>query len=122
MRHANGHPRSVPDRVRRFVRGDVGQDLIEYGLLLAFIALVAVAGLQLFGRSVAAKYTTVSSALSTVAAGANGGGGGNAGGAGNTGNAGNGSGNSGNHGNGDNGNHGNGGSGNGNNKSSGRKP
>jgi pilus assembly protein Flp/PilA len=39
-------------RVRRFVRGEEGQDLIEYALLVGLISLVAVAALTLTGSSV----------------------------------------------------------------------
>jgi Flp pilus assembly pilin Flp len=36
----------------RFVRGNDGQDLLEYALLVALIALVAIAGVTTVGQSV----------------------------------------------------------------------
>jgi pilus assembly protein Flp/PilA len=39
-------------RVRQFVRGEEGQDLIEYALLVGLISLVAVAALTLTGSGV----------------------------------------------------------------------
>jgi pilus assembly protein Flp/PilA len=38
--------------IRRLVRDDEGQDLIEYGLLVALIAFVAVAGITATGKAV----------------------------------------------------------------------
>jgi Flp pilus assembly pilin Flp len=38
--------------IRRLVRDDEGQDLIEYGLLVALIAFVAVAGVTAAGKAV----------------------------------------------------------------------
>jgi pilus assembly protein Flp/PilA len=38
--------------IRRLVRDDEGQDLIEYGLLVALIAFVAVAGITSAGKAV----------------------------------------------------------------------
>ncbi len=38
--------------LRRFVRADHGQDLIEYGMLGALIAVVAVAAVTTLGRQI----------------------------------------------------------------------
>jgi len=38
--------------IRRLLRDDEGQDLIEYGLLVALIAFVAVAGITATGKAV----------------------------------------------------------------------
>jgi Flp pilus assembly pilin Flp len=38
--------------LRRLIRSDEGQDLIEYGLLVALIAFVAVAGVTAAGKAV----------------------------------------------------------------------
>ncbi len=43
--------------VRRFIREDHGQDLVEYALLLALIALVVVAGVRTFGTALSTFYT-----------------------------------------------------------------
>ena len=37
------------DRLKTFARGDEGQDLLEYGLLAALIAVVAVTGITALG-------------------------------------------------------------------------
>jgi Flp pilus assembly pilin Flp len=113
---------------------DYGQDLAEYALLLASIALVVILGIQSLGVSIGTKYTRAAASISPAPAAAeNGGappgagqtdnlapGGGtgdnsgnsDAGGGSGNGANGNGNGNNGNHGNGDNGNHGNGNNGN----------
>ena len=38
--------------IRRFRRGEEGQDLLEYGLLAALIAVVALASVQILGTTV----------------------------------------------------------------------
>jgi len=38
--------------LRRLIRNDEGQDLIEYGLLVALIAFVAVAGVTAVGTTI----------------------------------------------------------------------
>ena len=38
--------------IRRFRRGEEGQDLLEYGLLAALIAIVALASVQMLGSTV----------------------------------------------------------------------
>jgi Flp pilus assembly pilin Flp len=48
---------------RRFLRDDMGQDLIEYVLLLAFIALVTIVGLQSVGTATNSKYQVASTAI-----------------------------------------------------------
>jgi len=47
----------------RFVREDEGQDLVEYALLIAFIALLCIAGMQVLGQGVNKKFTDISSSL-----------------------------------------------------------
>jgi Flp pilus assembly pilin Flp len=101
---------------RRFTEDDLGQDLVEYALLLSFLALATLAGMRSLGSGIDAKYTNIAAALTAAdsgvstpgdatpgaGTGASGGGAGGAGsGGGSTGN------------NGDNGNHGAGNNGNG---------
>ena len=38
--------------IRRFRRGEEGQDLLEYGLLAALIAIVALASVSLVGTTI----------------------------------------------------------------------
>jgi pilus assembly protein Flp/PilA len=49
--------------VRRFVREDHGQDLVEYAMLLALIALVVVGGVTAFGTAISTWYTNLAGAL-----------------------------------------------------------
>ncbi len=49
-----------------FARGEEGQDLIEYGLLVMFIALIAVAGVQVLGVGVGQMWTQISTELVAI--------------------------------------------------------
>lgn len=46
-----------------FVRQDEGQDMVEYGILAAFISIVAIATIRLIGPLVDAIYQGVQAAL-----------------------------------------------------------
>jgi pilus assembly protein Flp/PilA len=48
--------------ITRFVREDEGQDLVEYALLIAFIALACIIGLQQLGTAINTTYNSISSA------------------------------------------------------------
>lgn len=48
---------------RRFLREDKGQDMVEYGLLAAFISIVAILALQAIGPLVNDIYEAVRDAL-----------------------------------------------------------
>ena len=56
------------DYVKSFVREDEGQDLLEYALLVALIALVAVGAVTAAGVSVNDIFTSVADQLDTAAA------------------------------------------------------
>ncbi len=49
--------------VRAFVRRDEGQDLLEYSLLVALIALVAVGAVTAAGGSVNGIFTNIAAAI-----------------------------------------------------------
>ncbi len=49
--------------LKRFVREDDGQDMIEYALLGAFISIVAIATLRLIGPAVLGVYDAIQAAL-----------------------------------------------------------
>jgi pilus assembly protein Flp/PilA len=51
----------------RLVREDAGQDLIEYALLAAFIALACVAAMTLVGGGINTLFTKVNKDLSDAA-------------------------------------------------------
>jgi len=53
-------------RLRSLVRQDEGQDLLEYALLVALIALVAYVGVTATGTSVNAVFHTISSKISSM--------------------------------------------------------
>ena len=47
----------------RFVREEEGQDLVEYAMLLAFIALIAIGGVQVLGTTVNLFFDNVATTL-----------------------------------------------------------
>ena len=51
------------NRLRGFVREEEGQDLLEYALLVALIALVAVGAITLAGTSVSTAFNNIASAI-----------------------------------------------------------
>jgi pilus assembly protein Flp/PilA len=54
-------------RMRNLTRDDAGQDLLEYALLVALIALVAVAAVKSSGQAVNSIFTSVASQLQNAA-------------------------------------------------------
>jgi pilus assembly protein Flp/PilA len=53
-------------RVRSFANDESGQDLLEYALLVALIALVAFGAVKLAGNSVNAIFSNIASQLATA--------------------------------------------------------
>jgi Flp pilus assembly pilin Flp len=49
------------ETVKRFVKDDCGQDLIEYGLLIGIITSAVVASIGAIGTKVKSYYTTLQS-------------------------------------------------------------
>ena len=49
--------------VRKFFRGEEGQDLVEYALLLVFLALVAITALPVLGQAVSNVFVRAKSTL-----------------------------------------------------------
>ena len=58
--------------LRSFIGDDEGQDLIEYALLAAFIALAATLAMQTVGISINTLFTTVSTQLGLASTAAGG--------------------------------------------------
>jgi len=56
--------------MKRFVREDEGQDLIEYALLAGFISLVAVAAIKSVGTGVNGVYNNINSQVAAIPGGA----------------------------------------------------
>jgi pilus assembly protein Flp/PilA len=54
----------------RFVREDEGQDLVEYAMLVAFIAFIAIAGVTLFGGALNDWWTAVADGVGAFNTGA----------------------------------------------------
>ncbi len=54
---------SLINHLRTFVRDDSGQDLLEYALLVALIALVAVGAVTLAGTQVSAIFGQIAAAI-----------------------------------------------------------
>ena len=52
-------------RLRNLVRDEEGQDLLEYALLVALIALVCVGAITLAGTNVQTIFNNIAAALST---------------------------------------------------------
>ena len=48
--------------IRRFIRDDAGQDMIEYAVLTAFISIIAWAIIQTIGNDLSALFTNIQSA------------------------------------------------------------
>jgi pilus assembly protein Flp/PilA len=55
------------NRLRALARGDEGQDLLEYALLVALIALVAVGAITLAGTNVNTIFGRIATALAPAA-------------------------------------------------------
>src|SRR5215212_2185382 len=65
--------------VRRFLREELGQDLVEYALLLTCVSLTVIVVMQSLGASLGGKYSAASAAVADAGAGTGARGGGNPG-------------------------------------------
>ena len=52
------------ERLRSFARNEDGAALAEYGILVAFIAIVAITAVTFFGSKVSAKFSEYANKLS----------------------------------------------------------
>lgn len=50
--------------IKRFVAGEEGATMVEYGLMVALIAAVLITVVTALGTNISAKFTSVSSAIS----------------------------------------------------------
>jgi len=50
--------------VRRFIRDEEGAALAEYGVLIAFIAIVAIVAVTFFGSRISEKFSTLANSFS----------------------------------------------------------
>ena len=53
--------------LRNFVKDESGASAVEYGLLVALIAVVIIGAVTMLGTSISTVFTTVSGKVSTVA-------------------------------------------------------
>jgi Flp pilus assembly pilin Flp len=51
------------DTLKRFLRDDTGQDMIEYALLASFISIVAIVAIRAIGPLVNTIYQNIQNAL-----------------------------------------------------------
>ena len=49
--------------VRKFVRDEDGAALAEYGILVAFIAIVAITAVTFFGSKISAKFSALANSF-----------------------------------------------------------
>jgi Flp pilus assembly pilin Flp len=54
------------ESVVRFVRDDEGQDVVEYGLLIATIAIVVLLGVGIFGQQINGWFQHLAARITTV--------------------------------------------------------
>jgi len=52
--------------LREFLKDDSGQDVVEYGLLIATIAIVVLIGVGIFGSNINAWFTTLAGRITTT--------------------------------------------------------
>lgn len=50
-------------RCQQFLDGDEGQDLVEYALLSALIALAAIAGIKSIGTNVSTQFSKIAASV-----------------------------------------------------------
>ena len=55
--------KSIKNAVASFVGNEDGAALAEYGILVAFIAIVAIVAVTFFGSKISAKFTTLANAF-----------------------------------------------------------
>ena len=53
-------------RLSQFVRDEAGQDVVEYGLLIATIAIVVLIGVGIFGNNIQVWFQNLAARITTV--------------------------------------------------------
>lgn len=54
----------IKTAVQKFVANDEGAALAEYGILIAFIAIVAIVAVTFFGSKISAKFSSLANSYS----------------------------------------------------------
>ena len=52
--------------IRQFLRDEDGQDVVEYGLLIATIAIVVLVGISFFGNNISSWFETLADNLAVL--------------------------------------------------------
>ena len=53
-------------RLSQFIRDEAGQDVVEYGLLIATIAIVVLIGVGIFGSNIQIWFQNLAARITTV--------------------------------------------------------
>jgi Flp pilus assembly pilin Flp len=53
-------------QIRRFILNESGQDVVEYGLLIATIAIVVLIGVGIFGGNIQVWFQNLAARITTV--------------------------------------------------------
>ena len=56
--------RRIKNMVQKFGRDEDGAALAEYGILIAFIAIVAIVAVTFFGSKISAKFSSMATSFS----------------------------------------------------------
>ena len=56
----------ITELAQQFVRDEDGQDVVEYGLLIATIAIVVLIGISFFGNNISAWFQTLAGRITTT--------------------------------------------------------
>ena len=63
LTHTKKENTTMLELIKRFVQEEEGQDLVEYALLLVFIALIVIAALPNLGKTVSNVFSNATSVL-----------------------------------------------------------
>ena len=53
-------------RIHQFLVDESGQDVVEYGLLIATIAIIVLIGVGIFGQNINAWFSTLAARITTT--------------------------------------------------------
>ena len=68
--HINTKPRKIledheMEKIKHFLKDESGASAVEYGLLVALIAVVIITAVQLIGTNLSSKFNTVATTVGT---------------------------------------------------------
>jgi pilus assembly protein Flp/PilA len=61
---SGGNVASITLAARKFIRDEEGAALAEYGILVAFIAIVAITAVTFFGSKISSKFSALANSFS----------------------------------------------------------